>query len=94
MSKLKTLNDDDLVAISENFSEFLTIEISKSISIKELEDMDLGISVSYDDEQLDVSVDVDLLFDSLTDINEEYLNIAVDNAYNRLDSFIDENYRE
>ena len=94
MSKLKTLSEDDLVAISENFSEFLTIEISKSVSIKELEDMDLGISVSYDDEQLDVSVDVDLLFDGLTDISEEYLNIAVDNAYSRLDSFIDENYRE
>lgn len=94
MSKLKALNDDDLVAISENFSEFLTIEISKSVSIKELEDIDLGISVSYEDEQLDVSVDVDLLFDGLTDINGEYLSIAVDNAYARLDSFIDENYRE
>lgn len=94
MSKLKTLSDDDLVAISENFSEFLTIEISKSVSIKELEDIDLGISVSYEDKQLDVSVDVDLLFDGLTDINEESLNMAVDNAYARLDSFIDENYRE
>lgn len=94
MSKLKKLSGEDLIAISENFSEFLSIEISKKVSIKELEDMDMGISISYEDEQLDVSVDIDLLFDELTDISEDYLNTAVDNAYGRLDAFIDENYRE
>lgn len=94
MSKLKTLSDDDLIAISDNFSEFLSIEISKGVSIKELEDMDLGISINYEDEQLDVSVDVDLLFDELTEISEDFLNAAINNAYERLDTFIDENYRE
>ncbi|MDO5849379.1 MAG: DUF3194 domain-containing protein [Methanobrevibacter sp.] len=94
MSKLKTLSDDDLISISENFSEFLNIEISKRVSIKELDDIDLGITINYENDQLDVSVDVDLLFDELTDISEESLNMAVDNAYERLDSFIDENFRE
>lgn len=94
MSKLKTLTDEDLISISENFSEFLTNEISKRVSIKELEDMDLGISINYENEELNVSVDVDLLFDKLTDISDEYLNTAVDNAYESLDEFIDENFRE
>lgn len=94
MSKLKTLTDEDLISISENFSDFLTNEISKRVSIKELEDMDLGISINYENEELNVSVDVDLLFDELTDISEEYLNTAVDNAYDSLDEFIDENFRE
>lgn len=93
MSKLKILSDDDLIAISKSFSEFLSIEISKGVSIKELDDFDLDISVSYENEQLDVSVDADILFDELTEVNAEFLDMAVSNAYERLDSFIDENYR-
>ncbi len=94
MSKLKILTDDDLLTISEEFSEFLINEISKYVSIKELYDIDLGITVNYENEQLDVSVDVDLLFDELTDIDEDSLDMAINNAYVKFDDYIDVNFRE
>ena len=44
--------------------------------------------------QLDVFVDVDILFDELTDISEDSLNQAIDQAYVRLDEYIDEKFRD
>ena len=66
MSKLKVLTNDDLSKISDDFGEILENEVSKSISVKELEDLDLDIVISYDNEQLDVDVDVGVLFDELS----------------------------
>ncbi|MCF0225879.1 MAG: DUF3194 domain-containing protein [Methanobrevibacter sp.] len=94
MSKLKILNDADLLTISEDFSDILTSEISKRVSIKDLDDIDLGISINYVNKQLDVFVDVDILFDELTDISEDSLNQAIDQAYVRLDEYIDEKFRD
>mgnify|MGYP004444733249 CR=1 FL=1 len=94
MSKLKILNDADLLTISEDFSDILTSEISKRVSIKDLDDIDLGISINYENKQLDVFVDVDILFDELTDISEDSLNQAIDQAYVRLDEYIDEKFRD
>ena len=70
MSKLKKINDEDLITISDTFGDFLEEEISKIVSTKELEDIDLGIVANYLDDQLDVSCNVELLFDELT---ERYL---------------------
>ena len=56
MSKLKTLSQDDLATISYDFGEILEREVSKAISMKELEDLDLDITLSYENEQLDVDV--------------------------------------
>lgn len=94
MSKLKILSDADLLTISNDFSEILTSEISKLISIKELEDIDLGIIITYENKELDVSVDVDILFDELTEISEDSLNRAVEQAYIKLDEYIEENFKE
>ncbi|MER2013962.1 MAG: DUF3194 domain-containing protein [Methanobrevibacter sp.] len=93
MSKLKVLTNDDLSKISDDFGEILENEVSKSISVKELEDLDLDIVISYDNEQLDVDVDVGVLFDELSEIDQDQISKAIDEAYLRFDSYIDENYR-
>ena len=93
MSKLKVLTNDDLSKILDDFGEILENEVSKSISVKELEDLDLDIVISYDNEQLDVDVDVGVLFDELSEIDQDQISKAIDEAYLRFDSYIDENYR-
>lgn len=94
MSKLKKLNDEDLITISDTFGDFLEEEISKIVSTKELEDIDLGIVANYLDDQLDVSCNVELLFDELTEVSNDSLENAIDEAYLKLDNFIENNYRE
>ena len=94
MSKLKKLSSQDLNTISTDFGEILEIEVSKVISTKELEDLDLDIELNYENDQLDVDVDLGVLFDELSEINQDMLNEAIDNAYLKFDSYIDENFRE
>ena len=94
MSKLKVLSQDDLARISDEFGEILENEVSKSLPSKEIEDLDLDIVLSYDNGQLDVDVDVGVSFDELSEINQEQIANAIDEAYLRFDSYIDENVRE
>ncbi|WP_407423276.1 DUF3194 domain-containing protein [Methanobrevibacter sp.] len=94
MSKLKVLTNEDLSKISDDFGEILENEVSKTISVKELEDLDLDIVLSYDDGQLDVDVDVGVLFDELSEINQEQVSKAIDEAYLKFDSYINENFRD
>ena len=94
MSKLKVLSQDDLATISDDFGEILEREVSKALPAKEIEDLDLDIVLSYEDNQWDVDVDVGVLFDELSDINQEQISQAIDEAYLKFDSYIDENFRE
>ena len=94
MSKLKKLSPQDLATISDDFGEILEIEVSKAISTKELDDLDLDIVISYENSQLDVDVDVGVTFDKLSDITQNQIASAIDEAYLKFDSYIDENYRE
>ncbi len=93
MSTLKKLSSDDLESISYDFGEILEREVSNVISLKELEDIDLNISIDYDGNQLDVDVDLGVNFDELSAINQELLVEAIDNAYLEFDSYIDDNFR-
>ncbi|WP_297825621.1 DUF3194 domain-containing protein [uncultured Methanobrevibacter sp.] len=93
MSKLKELTQEDLSKISDDFGEILEREVSKTISTKELEDLDLDIVLSYEDSQLDVDVDVGVLFDELSEISQDQISKAIDEAYLKFDSYIDDNYR-
>lgn len=93
MSKLKVLSQDDLSTISDKFGEILEKEVSKSVSMKELEDLDLDIVLNYENEQLDVNVDVGLLFDELSEITQDQVMQAIDEAYLEFDSYIDNNFR-
>ncbi len=94
MSKLKKLTQDDLATISDDFGEILEREVSKNISTKEIEDLDLDIVINYENDQLDVDVDVGVLFDELSEISQEQIMKSIDDAYLKFDSYIDENFRE
>ena len=93
MSKLKVLSQDDLATISDDFGEILESEISKAFRAKEIEDLDLDIVLNYEDNQLDVDVDVGVSFDELSEITQDQIAKAIDEAYIRFDSYIDENFR-
>ena len=93
MSKLKVLSQDDLATISDDFGEILENEISKALPAKEIEDLDLDILLNYENNQLDVDVDVGVSFDELSEINQEQIAQAIDEAYIKFDSYIDENFR-
>ena len=93
MSKLKQLSPDDLARISDDFGEILEREISKALPAKEIEDLDLDIVLDYEDGQLDVDVDVGVLFDELSEISKEEISKAIDEAYLKFDSYIDDNFR-
>ena len=60
---------------------------------KEIEDLDLDILLNYENNQLDVDVDVGVSFDELSEINQEQIAKAIDEAYIKFDSYIDENFR-
>ncbi len=94
MSKLKKLSQDDLATISDDFGEILEREVSKNISTKEIEDLDLDIVINYENDQLDVDVDVGVLFDELSEINHDQIMKSIDEAYLKFDSYIDDNFRE
>ncbi len=94
MSKLKKLSQDDLSAISDDFGEILEREVSKNISTKEIEDLDLDIIINYENDQLDVDVDVGILFDELSQIDQDQIMKSIDDAYLKFDSYIDENFRQ
>ncbi|MBR2665348.1 MULTISPECIES: DUF3194 domain-containing protein [Methanobrevibacter] len=93
MSKLKVLTSDDLAEISDKFGEILEHEVSKALPSKEIEDLDLDILLSYENEQLDVDVDVGVSFDELSEISQDQIMQAIDEAYLGFDSYIDENFR-
>lgn len=93
MSKLKVLTRDDLATISDDFGEILEKEVSKALPAKEIEDLDLDILLNYENNQLDVDVDVGVSFDELSEINQEQIANAIDEAYIKFDSYIDENFR-
>ena len=93
MSKLKVLTQEDLSKISDDFGEILEREVSKSISTKEVEDLDLDITINYENEQLDVDVDVGVLFDELSEITQDQISQAINEAYLKFDSYIDDNFR-
>ena len=93
MSKLKQLTPEDLAVISDSFGEILEGEISKALPAKEIEDLDLDIVFNYENSQLDVDVDVGVSFDELSEINQDQISQAIDEAYLKFDSYIDENFR-
>ena len=94
MSKLKKLSSDDLDTISTDFGEILEVEVSKVISTKELEDKRFLFTLNIFKNHLYVDVDLGVLFDELSEINQDMLNEAIDSAYLKFDSYIDENFRE
>ena len=93
MSALKELSQDDLATISDDFGEILKVKFQKLCLPRKLRTLDLDIVLSYEDNQLDVDVDVGVMFDELSEITQDQIAKAIDEAYLRFDSYIDENFR-
>ena len=68
-------------------------ELTQEDLSKISDDLDLDIVLSYEDSQLDVDVDVGVLFDELSEISQDQISKAIDEAYLKFDSYIDDNYR-
>ena len=53
----------------------------------------MDIVLTYENPQLDVDVDVGVVFDELSEITQDQIMSAIDEAYLKFDSYIDDNYR-
>ena len=96
-SKLKKLSQDDLDDISDFFAGVVEKKIFSAVkSQKEILTMDVNIKIDYNDEneKLDIDVDVDIDTDELSNLSDERIDKAIDDAYLELDEYINENYRE
>ena len=96
VSKLKKLSEDDLIDISDYFSDLIYKKINYAAdSPKEIINMDVDINLSYNDdaEVLDVDVDVDIQPDELSSLSDELIEELIDESYDELDEYINENYR-
>jgi uncharacterized protein DUF3194 len=94
LNKLKKLDQEDLDKISQHFSDIANKSILAKIPSKEVLDLDIEIDATYDDEELDINIDVDINLDELSEISNDDVELAIEEAYSKLDIFIDENYRE
>ena len=94
MNKLKKLTQEDIDTISQYFSDIANEIILAKVPSKEILDLDLEIDASYEDEELDINIDVDIALDELSKIKNSDIEPAIEEAYSKLDEFIDENYRE
>lgn len=94
MNKLKKLTQEDIDVISEHFSDIANGLILAKIPSKEVLDLDINIEATYDEEELDINIDVDVNLDELSEIKNEDIELAIEEAYTKLDEFIDDNYRE
>lgn len=94
LKKLKELTQEDLNDISEYFSHISNNQILFNIPSKEISDLDIYIDVKYENRKLDVDIDVDIQLDEFSNAEDKDIDLAIKEAYLKLDEFIDENYRE
>ncbi|KAF5089068.1 DUF3194 domain-containing protein [Methanobacterium aggregans] len=92
MNKLKRLSSEDLDTISEFTASAAENFIFKKVSRKEVLDFNVDVKMDYE-EELNVEVEVHIVFDDLSDAGDEIAGEAVDHALNELGKFLDDNYR-
>ncbi|WP_288268572.1 DUF3194 domain-containing protein [uncultured Methanobrevibacter sp.] len=92
MRKLKELTQDDLDAITYFLTNTAENKLSQHVSSKEVIDQSILTDISYENEELNVDLKIDV--DALSNLSQEDIQNVVDESYEKLDVFIDENYRE
>ena len=85
--------DKNLIELKSNHELFIRSVEHLKDRREYLEDLDLDIVLNYENEQLDVDVDVGVLFDELSEITQDQIMQAIDEAYLKFDSYIDDNFR-
>lgn len=93
MAKLKKLNDNDLEIISDFIYSKSEDFILNQIKSKEISDLSINIEASYENEQLDVDISIDLSLDPLSKKDPNLINNAISYSLGELDKFLDDNYR-
>ena len=86
---MRKLTDEDLDKISEiavaSAHDFIFTKVSK----KEVIDVDINVELKYNQE-LDVNVSVDILFDDLSFVDKKIADDAADYAFLEIEKFLDE----
>ncbi|AGN16799.1 MAG: DUF3194 domain-containing protein [Methanobrevibacter boviskoreani] len=94
MRKLKELTQDDLDAITYFLTNTAENKLSQHVSSKEVIDQSILTDISYENEELNVDLKINVDVDALSNLSQEDIQNVVDESYEKLDVFIDENYRE
>lgn len=93
MTKLRPLNDDDLEIISNFLYDNAYDFILKRVKIKEIQDISIDIGNTYENEQLDVAMSINLELDALSNQNPSIVNEAIHDSLEKLEEFLDDNFR-
>lgn len=93
MTKLRPLNDDDLEIISNFLYDNAYDFILKRVKIKEIQDISIDIGNTYENEQLDVAMSINLELDALSNQNPSIINEAIHDSLEKLEEFLDDNFR-
>lgn len=84
---MKKLTDEDLDKISEIAVSSAQDFIFSKVSKKEIIDIDINVELNYDDE-LNVDVTVDIIFDDLSSGDPKVADEAADYAIKKIDEFL------
>ncbi|MDR2874044.1 MAG: DUF3194 domain-containing protein [Methanobrevibacter sp.] len=93
MKKLKKLDDDALEEIGNFLYDEIFKFVSSKISPKEINDIDIDLEISFQ-ETLDISYDVSLDIDELSEYKSNIITEAIDKSFELLESYLDEHFRE
>lgn len=94
MSKLKELSQEDLDNITNFLSDIVETKLSNYVTSKEVINQNIITDISYENGQLDVDLDIDIDVDALSNLTQDDVQRIIDEAYEKLDVLIDENYRQ
>lgn len=94
MSKLRKLSQSDLEAITEFLTTTAENKLSKYVTSKEVIDQCVLTDISYENEELNVDLDIDVAVDALSNLSQDNVQEVIDDSYKILDEYIDENFRE
>ncbi|MGN1363528.1 MAG: DUF3194 domain-containing protein [Methanobrevibacter sp.] len=94
MSKLRKLSQSDLEAITKFLTTTAENKLSRYVSSKEVIDQCVLTDISYENEELNVDLDIDVAVDALSNLSQDDVQEVIDDSYKILDEYIDENFRE
>ena len=94
MGKLKELSQEDLDDITYFLSNLVESKLSDYVTSKEVINQNIITDIGYENNQLDVDLDIDIDVDALSNLSQDDVNTIIDEAYEKLDVYIDENYRQ
>jgi hypothetical protein len=93
MKKLRKLDDSELEEIGNFLYDEIFKFISSKVSPKEINDINIDLEISFQ-ETLDISYHVSIDADELSNYNSNTISEATDKAFELLEIYLDEHFRE